>query len=244
MYKILSLDGGGSWAILQLLTLMDKYGDVNGHTVLRDFDLVIANSGGSIVLAALAEDWKLSHALKLFQDKAIRGRIFHTNTFKERFFQVDYLRLFGINLGPKYSSGKKKATFSDLFQATDNRQMSELPKFIGKESLKLVVVTYDALNNRAKFFRSFGAEKKDYDSVKLTQAINGSSNAPVQYFDFPVRFRARKSKVYFELWDGAGKEITSPVRIPPINVWRFIHDAILLPNFWCWQLMLSWLDYR
>ncbi len=25
MYKILSLDGGGSWAILQLLTLKEKY---------------------------------------------------------------------------------------------------------------------------------------------------------------------------------------------------------------------------
>ena len=211
MYNILSLDGGGSWAILQLLTLKDKYGDINGHHILREFDLVIANSGGSIVLAALAEDWKLSHALKLFQDKSIRERIFQANTFKERFFPVDYLRLLGINIGPKYSSIKKKVTFRDLFQEVDKRQMSELPKFIGKESLQLVVVTYDALNNRAKFFQSSGAHKPDYDSVTLTQAIDGSSNAPVQYFDFPIRFKARKSLVYFELWDGALGGFNNPI---------------------------------
>ncbi|MEH6618228.1 hypothetical protein [Maribacter arcticus] len=55
MYKILSPDGGGSWAIIQLLTLKDSYGNLNGHEILEKFDLVIANSRGNIVLAALAK---------------------------------------------------------------------------------------------------------------------------------------------------------------------------------------------
>ncbi len=44
-YKILSLDGGGSWSIIQARVLLDIYGDIKGHALLRQFDLVIGNSG-------------------------------------------------------------------------------------------------------------------------------------------------------------------------------------------------------
>lgn len=211
MYKILSLDGGGSWAIIQLLTLKDRYGNVGGHEILQKFDLVIANSGGSIVLAALAENWTLEKALTLFQDKATRERIFSENTFKNRYFPVDYLRLLGLPFGPKYSSKQKKESFETLFKEVNKRQMHELPAFIKNESLKLVVCTYDALNNRAKFFKSHGVDSEDYDSVTLTQAIHGSSNAPVQYFDFPARFKAKNSNVFYELWDGALGGFNNPI---------------------------------
>ena len=211
MYNILSLDGGGSWAIIQLLTLKDRYGNVGGHEILQKFDLVIANSGGSIVLAALAENWLLEDALSLFQNKKIRESIFSKNNFKNRFFPVDYLRALGIAFGPKYSSKRKIEAFKELFKEVDKRQMSELPAFIGKASLKLVVCTYDALNNRAKFFKSYPAEATDFDSVSLIQAIHGSSNAPVQYFDFPARFKAKNTDVYYELWDGALGGFNNPV---------------------------------
>jgi len=72
MYKILSLDGGGSWSILQLLTLKERFKNeiptLNGHAILREFDMVIANSGGSIVLAALCQDWTIDKTLELFMD--------------------------------------------------------------------------------------------------------------------------------------------------------------------------------
>ena len=52
MHNILSLDGGGSWAIIQVMTLQKLYGDAApGSHVLKNFDLVVANSGGSIVAA-------------------------------------------------------------------------------------------------------------------------------------------------------------------------------------------------
>lgn len=41
MYKILSLDGGGSWALLQLLTLNERYPGWSGHQVLKQYDLVL-----------------------------------------------------------------------------------------------------------------------------------------------------------------------------------------------------------
>lgn len=206
MYKILSLDGGGSWSLLQLLTLKDKYPDKTGHEILREYDLVIANSGGSIVLAALVENWTIDKALTLFRDQKIREKIFSKNSFWERFFPVDYIR----SIGPKYSSKRKGKAFREIFEESSKRQMNKLPGFIGKPSLKIIVCTYDALNNRAKFFRSFGSGPY-YDSVKLTQAIHGSSNAPIQYFDFPARFKAKNTGVFFELWDGALGGFNNPV---------------------------------
>jgi len=210
MYRILSLDGGGSWALLQLLTLKYHYGNISGHEVLKHFDLVVANSGGSIVLAALCENWNLEKALGLFDQKEKRELIFSKNSFKERFFPIDYIRLFGGKFGPKYSSKRKKEAFDSLFKQCSKRQMHELHDFIGKGCPKLVVCTYDALNNRAKFFRSF-SNKNVFDSITLTQAIHGSSNAPIQYFDFPARFKASNTEVFYELWDGALGGFNNPI---------------------------------
>ncbi len=194
---------------MQLLTLMERYGDKQGHEILKDYDLVIANSGGSIILTALAENMLLSEALKLFKEQSNREKIFFKNSFRFRFFPVNFLRLF-TNFGPKYSAPHKMEAFKQLFPNVDKRQMNELPEYIGKPSLKIVVCTYDAYNNRAKFFRSYSSGS-DFDSVRLTQAAHGSSNAPVQYFDFPARFQAKGTKEYFELWDGALGGFNNPV---------------------------------
>ncbi|MEH6746893.1 MAG: hypothetical protein V7670_08660 [Maribacter arcticus] len=122
--------------------------------------------------------------------------------------------------GPKYSTTKKKEAFENLFSEIDKVQMNELPKLIGKESLKIVVCTYDALNNRAKFVKSYSASGNGYYSVKLTQAINGSSNAPVQYFDFPARFKAKESDIFYELWAGALGGFNNPILAGIIEAYK------------------------
>lgn len=62
VYRILSLDGGGSWALIKL------YGAAaTGHQVLRDFDLVAATSGGSLVLGGLVENLSLNELLSVFR---------------------------------------------------------------------------------------------------------------------------------------------------------------------------------
>jgi len=45
-YNILTLDGGGSWALLEAMALQRKYGDTPCLDILRQFDLVVTNSGG------------------------------------------------------------------------------------------------------------------------------------------------------------------------------------------------------
>ena len=107
--------GGRSWAVIQLLTLKGRYGNLNGHEILRKFDLVIANSGVSIVLAALAEDYSIYKAITLFQNKKNREQIFHKNTFKDGYFPVDYLGLLNAGYGPKYSTTKKRRVLITFF---------------------------------------------------------------------------------------------------------------------------------
>jgi len=76
VFRILSLDGGGCWALIQAKALLDIYGDVSGRVLLTNFDLVAANSGGSIVAAALAADFKPSDIVARFMDEGWRRRIF------------------------------------------------------------------------------------------------------------------------------------------------------------------------
>lgn len=55
--KVFSLDGGGSWAMIQAFALQDIYPDSSGHQILAEFDVAVANSGGSLVLAGLLLNW-------------------------------------------------------------------------------------------------------------------------------------------------------------------------------------------
>jgi len=52
-FRILSLDGGGTWALIEAMALGDLYPGETGHQILSHFDLATANSGGSIVLGGL-----------------------------------------------------------------------------------------------------------------------------------------------------------------------------------------------
>jgi patatin-like phospholipase/acyl hydrolase len=74
-YRILSLDGGGTWALIQAKVLMDMYGaDTDGEKILANFDLVAANSGGGIVAAGLIANLTPAKILNLFFDGNLRVR--------------------------------------------------------------------------------------------------------------------------------------------------------------------------
>ena len=102
-YRILSLDGGGSWALIQVRALMTLYGaNIKGHDVLQEFDFVAANSGGSLVLGGLVENLTLGDLLGYFEDENKRRSIFSpTSYWGDRALQD----LTG--LGPKYSAENK-----------------------------------------------------------------------------------------------------------------------------------------
>lgn len=213
-YKILSLDGGGSWSILQILTLKQLYPNQDGHEILQNFDMVIANSGGSIALAALIENYSLDNAIEIFKDKAKRESIFFKNTFKNSYFPVSWIQLFTKKFGPKYSAPKKLKGFQKLFPKYGKLEMKSIPQRINHENLKIIISTFNAYDNRAKFFRSF-SQNPELEDVTLNEVIHGSSNAPVLYFDFPARFKSNAKnenlEKYYELWDGALGGFNNPL---------------------------------
>src|SRR5262249_1153488 len=104
-YRILSLDGGGAWALIQVRALLRLYGDdptTRGHAVLSDFDLVAANSGGSLVLGGLVEDLNLGDLLEYFEDEAKRRSIFSPTKSV-----VDWATQKTLGIGPKYNAKAK-----------------------------------------------------------------------------------------------------------------------------------------
>ncbi|GGI24577.1 patatin-like phospholipase family protein [Pedobacter mendelii] len=232
-YKILSLDGGGSWAMIQARVLMDIYGDINGHELLKKFDLVIANSGGSLVLATLCNDMKLSEIISVFEDETKRKQVFSKLSFWEKLRWRNIASLTNV-LGPKYSMERKISGLQNVLkqynsletQGKTNHpileiQLNELPKIIGKPELQIIIVGFDYFRQRGTFFRSNPTSKtdvfsgKNYYQVSLGHAIHASSNAPVNYFDAPAEITinrldgndTRKTKY----WDGAVSGFNNPV---------------------------------
>lgn len=85
-YRILSLDGGGTWALIQVMALQSIYGpDAKGHDVLSHFHLVAANSGGSLTLAGMLENLSLDQILNQYFLAKIAGSRFSS---KHHFLRI------------------------------------------------------------------------------------------------------------------------------------------------------------
>jgi hypothetical protein len=88
---------------------------MRGNEVLRQFDLVAANSGGSIVLGGLVEDVTLQELLNYFMDPVNRNAIFSpTSSVFDRTLEG----LLGF--GPKYSAAAKLPALETLLPQTGN----------------------------------------------------------------------------------------------------------------------------
>lgn len=205
-YRILSLDGGGSWAILQVKTLIDLYGEqTSGHQVLSHFNLVAANSGGSIVAAALAENYSLLEIYQLFRDESQRKKIFRKRSFLNKLNPVTWL-----GLAPRYRSTSKHDGLRELMPRAGRTPMDKLhiPGY-GGQDVRFTFMSYDYDRDRASFMRSWnsraGSATHDFFAYELADAVHASTNAPIQYFDAPAEFAGRR------FWDGALTGYNNPV---------------------------------
>jgi hypothetical protein len=211
-YRILALDGGGSWSLIQAKTMIRLYGeDTCGHRVLRDFDLVAASSGGSLILAGLVENLTLKQILGFFEDPKTRKAIFSPSGI------VPYLALHSFTgIGPIYSTGNKLAALSKLLPRTGNLPLALAVQGIRREGtaedLHILITSFDYDRNRAIFFRSAKASGPqwgdgDVATVTLAEAIHASANPPVNFFDGPATFPDRSGRY----WDGAITGCNNPV---------------------------------
>jgi uncharacterized protein len=212
MYRILSLDGGGTWALIQVKALIALYGEnAPGRSVLRDFDLVAANSGGSIVLGGMIENLALREILAFFQDEAKRKSVFsRTDSSRDRLLR-------GVTgFGPKYSSENKLPALQQVLPIQGNvsllQVVSGLRREGSDEDVQLLIVGFDYDRNRATFFRSSESSGPEWGTgatteVTLAEAIHASTNAPVNYFDAPATFPGGRRRY----WDGAITGCNNPV---------------------------------
>ena len=201
-YRILSLDGGGAWALIQVRALMDLYGEnATGHEVLSAFDLAAANSGGSLVLAGLVENLPLGDILQYFRDEQKRRSIFSPTASIG-----DALVHSTLGIGPKYSASAKLPAIERLLPATGDRPLAGSTDAVagpGGAPVHLLIVGFDYDRNRAAFFRSAPAGKPGWGTgqpatVTLAGAVHASTNAPVNYFDAPADLPAAPDRY----WDG------------------------------------------
>jgi hypothetical protein len=214
MPRILSLDGGGSWALIQVRALIDLYGwTATGYDVLQDFDLVVANSGGSIVAGALAAGWPLSDTLNFFLSQHMRQSVFTPASWFDRVENSI------LGIGPKYSTAGKLAGLNAVYGGFAATAMSAIPGAIAASlaghSVNFIITAFDYDLKRAVLFRSDRmspvASSVLIPDVSITDAVNASSTAPVNYFDSPALYPA--SGPQYRFWDGGVSGLNNPVLI-------------------------------
>ena len=206
-YKILSLDGGGTWAILETMALKQIYGgDTSGHAILANFDLTVANSGGSIVLAGLVLDKSPNQILQIFTDQASREAIFYKKPFLEE--ALSQLPIF-----PKYVAAQKRTGLSAGFGPAGDKMLSDWPAAAGwpngpsGKPVGLLIMAFDYDVLREELLRSYAVPSTGAtaEAIPLVDAVHASTNAPVTYFDAPTQFSNRR------YWDGAMGGYNNPL---------------------------------
>jgi uncharacterized protein len=214
-FRILSLDGGGSWALIQVKALIALYSQTTkGQQVLQDFDLAVANSGGSIVLGALIENLTLAEILALFEDQRTRTAVFSpTKSLGDRILRDV------TGMGPKYSAPAKLVALQRLLPQQGILPLTSAAAGIRRngaaQDVHVLITSFDYDRNRARFFRSAPAGSAASpnwgqgaaSNVTLADAIHASSNAPVNYFDGPAQWPDGPGRY----WDGAITGCNNPV---------------------------------
>ncbi|WP_263350353.1 patatin-like phospholipase family protein [Acidicapsa acidisoli] len=205
-YRILTLDGGGAWALIEVMALIDLYSaDTTGHQVLGDFDMVAANSGGSIVLGGLVEDLSLQTMLDFFLSQDKRQSIFVRKSLHlpsmEKYVTTG--KLAGL-----------RAAFPKRCDVPLNKVAQDIPGHSGKP-VHLLIAGFNYDRNRGEFFRSAPATRDGFgigvpSTATLAECIHASSNAPIRYFDRPAELPTQPGSHY---WDGAISGSNNPILI-------------------------------
>jgi hypothetical protein len=225
-YSILSLDGGGSWALIQVKILQQRYGmKAKGHDILKKYDLVIANSGGSLVLAAMIVNKSLDEILNMFLDEEVLETIFVKKTISI----INPLHKFF----PRFKTKEKIKGLKAQLGENSTLTLNEIPAYIGKPSLQIIITAFDYDRERAIYFRSNtnsrmetsviqsevneGQVTDTFKTTTLLNAVHAASNAPVLFFDDPAEFSlfypSNPNKVTSKrrFWDGAVGGNNNPV---------------------------------
>ncbi len=214
-FRILSLDGGGPWALLQAMALERLYPGLDGHQILARFDLAIASSGGSITLAGLIKGLRPAEIGRLFLDQAQRNRVFVRRNLVET--------LLNDPAAKWDAEGKRQGLRTTIDEGLLN-PLSGLGLSAAADAIRrpagtpapwLMMAAFDIDRNRGRFFRSFqstlATEAPSFEPA-LADAVHASTHAPVFYFadSATVADRNRPADIR-RFWDGALSGANNPV---------------------------------
>lgn len=218
-YRILSLDGGGSWSLIQIMTLIDLYRSggylLTGHQVLREFDLVVASSSGSLVLGGLLKDLPLPEIQKYFEERGLRQFLFPPKYGRHNPLPRLLRGMTGI--GARYTTGRKLQGLrrllnnergeADLGDVTIEALRARL-----RLKTRFLVTAFDYDQQRPICFRSdpqsAAADFSTPPSATLAEAIHAATTAPLDYFDAPAVISRRR-----RCWDGTIGGASNPVLV-------------------------------
>lgn len=227
-FNILSLDGGGTWALIQVRALQEIYGQqATGWEVLNHFDQVVACSGGSLVAAGLLLDLPLQVIAALFLQQDSRSKIFSRLDWRDLSWYNPLRPFVG---GPRYAARRKYSGLEAVLggiagnaalgdRPACNLGLPELVELYQKHGnrqrnakMAVAVVAYDFERNRAHYFRSNlhsrtgSLHRGQTYQPKLFEITHASSNAPVKYFNAPATLA--NGETY---WDGGVTGQNNPV---------------------------------
>lgn len=223
-FRILSLDGGGTFALIQAKVLEDLFPGQSGHEVLSHFDLVSACSGGSIVASALIEGYSPREIHALFDNPENRNALFGQLPWWRRMLRL-VTSFFSPSsaVGPRFSTNGKLAFLQRILPTMGATPLHELPRALNdrmaalqtargepSRALSLLYVTYDFDRDRAHMLRSNAASPaasfpRQPQRATLAEAAHASSTAPINWFDKPAEFGG------YRYWDGAMTGYNNPV---------------------------------
>lgn len=210
--RVLALDGGGPWALIQALALAEIYPGRTGHQVLAEFDYAIGTSGGSITLAGLVKGLAPIEIARLYQTEANRRRIF-------------VARPGGPGSIPAWKAQDKLPGLTAIIDAGLTTPLAGVSLAEAKARIvtaigrcpALIITGYDIDRRRATLFRSDPTAFQDEATPftpSLAGAVHASTNAPVVFFDGPAEVAnlAKPGEVR-RYWDGAIGGNNNPVLV-------------------------------
>ncbi|HCZ16770.1 MAG TPA: hypothetical protein DHV85_19735 [Candidatus Accumulibacter sp.] len=223
-FRILSLDGGGTFALIQAKVLDDLFPGEDGHQVLSHFDLVSACSGGAIVAAALIEGYAPREIFGLFDNPVNRHELFGRLPWYRSLLQL----LTGVlspssPVGKRFSTDGKLAFLHRILPGMGSTSLQDLHGILNasiaslrarrdeaSRPMSFLFVTYDFDRDRARMMRSnvsspAASFPHRQQRATLAQAAHASSTAPINWFDKPAEFDGGR------FWDGAMTGYNNPV---------------------------------
>ncbi len=214
-FRILSLDGGGPWSLIQARTLGRIFApDMPGRELLSHFDFVICNSGGAVVVAGmLANMTAQSIESDCFANQPRLHEIFE-KTAPTTDPAAVLLRQFGVDFY-EYSTTGKLAALREVLGAVADTRIPDLPSLFapGLTAPKFLFTAFGYDRLRELHFRSDLASPAASFSrdtpLTLAEAVHASSTAPLLYFDAPAVAGSGTSRVRF--WDGGVGGYNNPV---------------------------------